>query len=631
MTNHTNFNYIWTIGDTTVRNPYRMREALVALYNSPLNGNISDSKGKKDLAILLKKSKVIAYEGVEKEKGKGNNMGKWCMTLSRFGFITPKLTRGSLKSAIDPALVPFVSDEKDLTGRPYEITTSGKRFLKSKNIFEENECILRALTCYHVPSPLNLNDYRSIEEKFACSFSPLKFILDIIHELEILKEKSNITSDEYALFVQTSLPEDGIGSVVNRIIEYRDMRKRGNVMDLNRGISDDIAQRAGRKGDATYLDLCDRTDCAFRHLIGSGLFYEPFNRGIEVLESQKLLTNFIREQYADYSSFQHYLKTLMYGGHLPVDDRNIAARVIKDLGQKLNEKGIKIPSSRFRKCTNIEVFHRIRHCLQRQLMEVEEREYADEQVNNIDEILGYFEIIPSKGNRSRSKMLPDGTKIKVPASERPAYLEWAVWRAFLAIGDICDAPWNTRKFRVNPQFKPLNHAPPGGPDMVFEFEDAVVVVEVTLRSSSRQEAAEGEPVRRHVADYAKNSNKVVYGLFIAPEIDNNTAHTFIDGNWYFSDNDRRHLEIVPVTLSDFGLFLKAVVGKQRDVSSRLIQLIVECRRMSNMERYAPVWKKSISSRFINLYQSQIFNEIRCDSGKAGDHQVDQFDTNGRPA
>ena len=36
--------------------------------------------------------------------------------------------------------------------------------------------------------------------------------------------------------------------------------------------------------------------------------------------------------------------------------------------------------------------------------------------------------------------------------------------------------------------------------MIFEFDDYVIVVEVTLSTNSRQEAMEGEPVRRHVAD-----------------------------------------------------------------------------------------------------------------------------------
>lgn len=626
MTSHAEFNYLWPIGDTTVRNPHRMKDALAALYDSPLNGNISDSKGKRDLAILWKKSKVIDYKGVEEKKGTRNNIGKWCMTLSRFGFITPKLTH-NLKSPIDPALALITKDIEDLTGRPYEVTHSGRRLIESDDIIEENECILRALICYRTLSPLNLNDANPIEEKFANSFSPLKFVLDIIHELERLGLKSSITSDEYALFIQTSLPSEGIDNVTSRIADYRKMRKKGNIKDLNRSIENSIARRAGKNWSATHKDLYDRTNCAFFHLKGSGLFYESSGRGIELFESQKTLADFIRNQYVEYSSFEDYLRTLMYGGTLPVDDKSTAISIIEDLRKKLNDKGIKISSPDLGKSTNIAVLHKTRHRLQKKLMEEEERIYASEQVDNVEEILGYFEIIPKNTDRGRSKKISNGKKLKVRGNERPAYLEWAVWRAFLAIGDICNAPWNARKFQVSREFMPLRHAPPRVPDMVFEFENAVVVVEVTLTSSSRQEAAEGEPVRRHVADYVKDSSKAVYGLFIAPEIDNNTAHTFIDGNWYFSDNDRRHLEIVPVTLSDFGLFLKAVVGKQGYASNELIQLILECRRMSNAERYAPVWKKSISSRFVRLHEAQSFGDGEAGSRDTCSCQVDLFDAN----
>ena len=72
--------------------------------------------------------------------------------------------------------------------------------------------------------------------------------------------------------------------------------------------------------------------------------------------------------------------------------------------------------------------------------------------------------------------------------------------------------------------------------MLFPFENYVLVVEVTLTTSSRQEAAEGEPVRRHVANIVRENTGVdVYGLFIAPRIDNNTAETFRTGVWYRDD------------------------------------------------------------------------------------------------
>ena len=52
-----------------------------------------------------------------------------------------------------------------------------------------------------------------------------------------------------------------------------------------------------------------------------------------------------------------------------------------------------------------------------------------------------------------------------------------------------------------------------------------ILTEVTLSTSSRQEAMEGEPVRRHVSDAVLKYDKPVYGMFIAVRIDTNTAET----------------------------------------------------------------------------------------------------------
>ena len=54
---------------------------------------------------------------------------------------------------------------------------------------------------------------------------------------------------------------------------------------------------------------------------------------------------------------------------------------------------------------------------------------------------------------------------------------------------LCNAPWDARKFQIDQDFLPVNCAPGGGPDMVFEFDNAVIVVEVTLTSSSTSSAS----------------------------------------------------------------------------------------------------------------------------------------------
>lgn len=113
--------------------------------------------------------------------------------------------------------------------------------------------------------------------------------------------------------------------------------------------------------------------------------------------------------------------------------------------------------------------------------------------------------------------------------------------SYLAINSIVNSPWESRNFKVDPGFKPISHAASGWSDLIFEFDDFVLVVEVTLTTSSRQEAVEGEPVRRHVANYVQKyeaKEKQVYGLFMAIVIDTNTANTFRLGEWYLANEHK---------------------------------------------------------------------------------------------
>ena len=74
----------------------------------------------------------------------------------------------------------------------------------------------------------------------------------------------------------------------------------------------------------------------------------------------------------------------------------------------------------------------------------------------------------------------------IPKGEGPVYLEWIIWRAFLAIDSLTNPPWEARRFQIDQDFLPVHCAPGRGPDMIFEFEDSIIVVEVTLTASSRQ-------------------------------------------------------------------------------------------------------------------------------------------------
>ena len=558
---------LWHIGNTTVRTPYRLRDALQVLCGSPLNGNMSGRDRENAFAVLLHKEGVLHSQRVADGQDAPDLGRKWRSALSQLGFITPKLTVGRDL---------WVEKIDALSGRPYEITPNGYRLVESDCVTAQQECILRALASYRIPS-LFESRYRFR------SFSPLRFVLNVVHGLVRDGWNERLSFTEFALFVQTSTPTDDIESVVREILAYRSGREEaaGHVKRYDRDFYHRIAQETQRIPNT----LNDYADLSFRYLKATGLFRSA-GRGIALAPSRAQLSALLRNEEDTAPNDRAYLHSLWHGATLPTDDRDSSYAVVQDLAGQLGGRGVPVQAPG--REASFQDIEKARHELETMLFQRDEQEFADSQANSIDEIMAWLSAISTRN----TAILPNGERVSVPRGEAPAYLEWAIWRAFLAVNSLYNAPWEARRFQIDQDFLPVNCAPGRGPDMVFEFKDVVIVVEVTLTASSRQEAAEGEPVRRHVAKFAEELDKPVYGLFIAVQIDNNTAHTFRSGDWYLSNNSKIALDIVPVSLGDFGTFLKSGRERLSEMPDLLRQLMVECRAKANQD--APQWKESIS-------------------------------------
>ena len=98
--------------------------------------------------------------------------------------------------------------------------------------------------------------------------------------------------------------------------------------------------------------------------------------------------------------------------------------------------------------------------------------------------------------------------------DAPLMLEWNVWRAMTMLdgGEI----------RANLNFDdyglPLSTASGNLADIVCDYGEYILCVEVTLSGGQRQYEMEGEPVTRHLGKMRKSSGKPCYGLFVAPNI-----------------------------------------------------------------------------------------------------------------
>lgn len=568
---------LWHIGNTTVRTPYRLRDALRVLQGTSLNGNISGRERENAFAATLHYEGVVDAPRVAAGEDASDLGRKWRSALSQLGFITPQLTKGCKSGTTDPALALMAEEIDELSGRAYEITPNGYRLAQSEIITAQQECFLRSLASYRIPSV--------IEKRYKGEyFSPLRFILHVVYALAESGQNSTLSFQEFAFFVQTSTPADGIDKVIQKIADFRAGRvnAKGNVWAYDRVFYERVAKEA----NCVTGTLDDYADVSFRYLKATGIFRSA-GRGIGLSPSRTQLAALLCDEEQTALTDNAYLHALWLGAQLPTDHAASSYAVVCDLIVQLREQGVQadIPAAE----TPLPDLENRRHELEAMLLQLDEQEYADNQVNKLDEIMAWLQAIPTRG----SAKLPDGKTVSVPKGEGPAYLEWVIWRAFLAIDSLCNPPWKARRFQIDQDFLPVHCAPGGGPDMIFEFEDMVIVVEVTLTASSRQEAAEGEPVRRHVAAYTKGSTKPVYGLFIAVQIDSNTAHTFRSGDWYLPDDSKLSLDIVPLTLEDFGIFLATGYEHLADMPGLLRQLMVECRAKANQD--APQWKQSISS------------------------------------
>ena len=106
--------------------------------------------------------------------------------------------------------------------------------------------------------------------------------------------------------------------------------------------------------------------------------------------------------------------------------------------------------------------------------------------------------------------------------DNPIMLEWNTWRAMTMLdgGDI-KANLNFDDFG-----KPLSTAAGNMADIVCDYGDFLVTVEVTMASGQKQFEMEGEPVSRHLGKLKVGSGKPCYCLFIAPTINDASISFF---------------------------------------------------------------------------------------------------------
>lgn len=179
---------IWLVGNTGLRNPNRIQDGFKVFAGSPFVGNLHGKDNEIGFMNLLNEKGIIQNEEGKDESG--SHARKWRLMFAKNGFIYPQIKK---KDGMQEDLGPVDN-----------ITPFGRMFLKADTYAAVQECYLRAMSVEQFPMP----DGKRY-------FSPLRWLLAIMLELEKRTGSSELSRIEFALWGHTTNPSYNLSEVVD--------------------------------------------------------------------------------------------------------------------------------------------------------------------------------------------------------------------------------------------------------------------------------------------------------------------------------------------------------------------------------------------------------------------------------
>lgn len=550
---------IWLVGNTGLRNPNRIQEGFAAYANSPFVGKLHGRENELGFMSFLDEKGIISNE--DGKDVSGSHARKWRLMFAKNGFIYPQVKKKD-------------GFQEDL-GNLDDITPFGRSFLQADTYPAMQECFLRSMSVEQFPAP-DGSGY----------FSPLRWILAIMLELERRTGSSELNRIEFALWGHTTNPSYSIDEVVDNIL---DLRKKRALAPAKRSFDKKEIAKRGENYSKKADNFLDYSDMNMRYLRISGVLQRK-GRGLVIVPTKHVLAEKLAKSTASDTPIMEQYALLCNGAPLPTDNVEVAKALLDDLTKQMKERHILFDISDLPLTTPTEI-NIARQRLENIMSQTDEIQYANDQRNQWREIADYMTLLIKGGGKL---VYDEDNAIEVPKDETPAYLEWTLWRAALAIDHMVNEPYEVRGFKLDADFMPVSAAGGGKGDLYCEYNDFTILTEVTMSTSSRQEAMEGEPVRRHVSDAVLKYDKPVYGMFIAIRIDTNTAETFRHGIWYAKDDIKQRLNIVPLSLEQYRRYFVAMFETNLAEPQQIRELILDCEHQRDFMD-APDWKRTIDS------------------------------------
>lgn len=395
------------------------------------------------------------------------------------------------------------------------LTPAGKALISHKRT---EEIFLRQLLKFQIPSPFH------VPSKKASVFcvKPYLEIFRLIHFLGTLK------FDELKIFALQLTDYHNFDIIVKKIEKFRTEKAKYNGSYRNfvgkyfenelREIysqeltSGKINTRESKKTSVSKFlqtksrNMRDYADACFRYLRATGLInVSHVGKSLSIIperlkEVEFFLKNTDRNPcfISNRQSYIEYLGSLSYPVLLTDNHNNLVDKLKSDFS-----------NYRFDETKDTETLK----ILYEELLERRKKETLEQQIVDLKNYKLYDDI------QEKFQQISNGSLY-----DAPLMLEWNTWRAMTMLdgGNI----------KANMKFddfgKPLSTAQGNMADIVCDYGDFNVIVEVTTASGQKQYEMEGEPVARHLGKFKRVTNKPAYCLFIAPTINEACiAHFFM--------------------------------------------------------------------------------------------------------
>lgn len=504
----------WNIGNTTIRNPERIREAL-KLFVEKMSGRPFGLTEQLDFQRHMIEAGLVDSKRYDGDDG----ARKFASAFKQLGFVTDWAR-----------------------GTSWHVTSVGQYLIDNPGV--EDIIFLRQLLKYQLPSPL--------ETRGTASFSLRPFWM-LLKFLMLARTNGlvGLTKHEIGIFVITTLTEDEdeFNKSFDGIMAFRNAYQglEGKAKK-SKFVADELASRAstlqiGRNGAMNPNTLLDYADSNSRYAFMSGLLSLKGNKLI-IADSKIPLITELLAQHTGLIPMDEY-SGQFYDPHLPrlpIDDPHFLTEETKtmliSLERLAEETGETFTHTYPDDPADILQLQVYEQQLRDDLTRIREIKYYRDQ----DSAEALQEIEETLTN------IAEGTLVG-GQHYAPAYFEWAIWRLFLAINHFLGPVNETRGFRIDEDMNPIHHAKGGAADLTFQYSDFVVVCEMTLMGGSQQFANEGEPVTRHVyTAISRCSGKPVYGLFFARKLDPNTADAFHKARYWKDWDCYIETPVVPLTI-----------------------------------------------------------------------------------